>query len=46
LSVVRAMAGALWDADSDGQSFTVAPGDPGDQGVRDALQRWSLMQTD
>ncbi|MGB9224384.1 HAD-IIA family hydrolase [Mycobacterium sp.] len=46
LSVVRAVAGAVWDADSGRQPFTVRPGDPRDQGARDALQRWSLMQTD
>jgi glycerol 3-phosphatase-2 len=46
LSVVRAVAGAVWDADFDGQPFTVRPGDPGDDNARDALQRWSLMQTD
>jgi glycerol-1-phosphatase len=43
LSVVRAVAGAVWEAHLDGQSFTV---EPGDQGARDALQRWSLMHTD
>ncbi len=44
LSVVRAVADAVWDADSDRQPFTVRPAR--DQGARDALQRWSLMQTD
>ncbi|MGH3562571.1 MAG: HAD hydrolase-like protein, partial [Mycobacterium sp.] len=40
LSIVRAVARAVWDADFDGRSFTVHPGD---DTARDALQHWSLL---
>lgn len=41
LSVVRAVASAVWKADFDGQAFTI---EAGDDVARDALQRWSLLQ--
>jgi HAD superfamily hydrolase (TIGR01450 family) len=40
LSVVRALARAVWDADFDGRSFSV---EPGDDTAREALQRWALI---
>jgi glycerol-1-phosphatase len=40
LSVVRAVAGAIWKADFEGRSFTI---EAGDDVARDALQRWSLL---
>jgi hypothetical protein len=43
LSVVRAVASAVWDAHLDRQPFSVRPGD---DEARGALHRWSLMQTD
>lgn len=44
LSVVRAVASALWDApDSEGGPRRI---EAGDARARDALDRWSLLQTD
>ena len=40
LSVVRATASAVWNADLDGQPFAVTAGD---DTAREALQRWSLL---
>jgi hypothetical protein len=40
LSIVRAVARAVWDADVDRRSVTV---ESGDDTARDALQRWSLL---
>jgi HAD superfamily hydrolase (TIGR01450 family) len=40
LSVVRAVARAVWDADFDSRSFTV---EPGDDTAREAMQRWCLL---
>jgi hypothetical protein len=40
LSVVRAVASAVWDAGFGGRSLTV---EPGDDTARDALRRWSLL---
>jgi HAD superfamily hydrolase (TIGR01450 family) len=40
LSVVRALARAVWDANLDAHSLTV---EPGDDTAREALQRWSLL---
>lgn len=40
LSVVRAVASAVWAADSDGRRVTIRAGD---DTARDALQRWSLL---
>jgi HAD superfamily hydrolase (TIGR01450 family) len=40
LSVVRALAHAVWDADLGGRSFSV---EPGDDTAREALQHWSLL---
>lgn len=40
LSVVRATASAVWNADLDGSDFTV---NAGDDTARQALQRWSLL---
>ncbi|MEB3034586.1 HAD-IIA family hydrolase [[Mycobacterium] nativiensis] len=42
LSVVRALAAAVWDADLAGRSFTVAAAD---DTADAALQRWSLLGT-
>jgi len=39
LSIVRAVAHAVWSRDADGQTVAV---EPGDDTARDALQRWSL----
>jgi HAD superfamily hydrolase (TIGR01450 family) len=43
LSIVRAVASAVWDAHFDGQSFSI---DADDDQARDALRRWSLMHGD
>lgn len=44
LAVVRAVAGAMWEAsDSDGRPRRI---EAYDQRAREALDRWSLMQTD
>jgi hypothetical protein len=43
LSIVRAVASAVWDAQFDGQPFSIGADD--DQ-ARDALRRWSLMHGD
>jgi glycerol 3-phosphatase-2 len=43
LSIVRAVASAVWDADFDRQSFTI---EAGDDRARDALHRWSLVNID
>jgi glycerol-1-phosphatase len=40
LSVVRAVASAVWDASFDGQPVTI---EAGDATARDALKRWSLV---
>ncbi|CAM2736309.1 HAD family hydrolase [Mycobacterium intermedium] len=40
LSVVRAVASAVWGAQLDGESFTV---EAGDAQAREVLQRWSLL---
>jgi glycerol-1-phosphatase len=40
LSVVRAAASAVWNADLDGRPFTL---EGGDDTARQALQRWSLL---
>jgi glycerol 3-phosphatase-2 len=40
LSVVRAVARAVWDTDSDGQPVRI---EAGDDRAREALSRWSLM---
>lgn len=40
LSVVRAVAQAIWDAGMDGQSITIKAGD---DGAHSALDRWSLL---
>jgi glycerol 3-phosphatase-2 len=40
LSVVRAVAHAIWTADLDGRSVTIRAGD---DTANDALQRWSLL---
>ncbi|MDI3315637.1 MAG: HAD-IIA family hydrolase [Mycobacterium sp.] len=42
LSIVRAVAGAIWDAEHD-EPLTVTPGD---ERARDALQHWSLAGID
>jgi HAD superfamily hydrolase (TIGR01450 family) len=39
LSIVRAVAHAIWSSHADGQTLAV---EPGDDTARDALQRWSL----
>lgn len=43
LSVVRAVASAVWDARLDAKSFTV---EAADGEAREALQRWSLLHHD
>lgn len=43
LSVVRAVARAVWDAHSDGRPVRI---EAGDQAARDALRRWSLEHGD
>jgi glycerol 3-phosphatase-2 len=43
LSIVRAVAAAVWDSDSDGQPPRI---EAGDERARDALQRWSLVDDD
>ncbi|WP_343709876.1 HAD-IIA family hydrolase [Mycobacterium sp.] len=43
LSVVRAVASAVWDANFDGQSFTIGAGD---NDASEALNRWSLISED
>jgi len=43
VSIVRAVAAAVWDAQFDGQTPRV---EAGDDRARDALQRWSLMEGD
>jgi glycerol-1-phosphatase len=43
LSIVRAVAGAVWDADVKGPPARI---EAGDDRARDALQRWSLMHLD
>jgi glycerol-1-phosphatase len=43
LSIVRAVAAAVWDADSDGRPPRI---EAGDDRARDALQRWSLVDDD
>jgi len=43
LSIVRAVASAVWDAHFDGRSFTI---EAGDDRARDALHRWSLVNVD
>ncbi|MCV7195299.1 HAD-IIA family hydrolase [Mycobacterium angelicum] len=43
LSIVRAVANAVWDAAIDGQTPSI---EPGDEQARDALGRWSMMRTD
>jgi len=40
LSVVRATASAVWNADFDGRPFALTPGD---DTARQALERWSLL---
>ncbi len=41
LSIVRAVAHAVWSRDPDGQTVSI---EAGDDTARDALQRWSLAQ--
>lgn len=41
LSIVRAVASAVWAADLDGRSVPIQAGD---DTARDALQRWSLLE--
>ncbi|HZA11109.1 HAD-IIA family hydrolase [Mycobacterium sp.] len=41
LSVVRAVASAVWNANFDGQPFEI---DAGDDAARGALERWSLLR--
>ncbi|MGO9154136.1 HAD-IIA family hydrolase [Mycobacterium sp.] len=43
LSIVRAVAGAIWDADSTGRPPRI---EAGDDDARAALRRWSLVQSD
>jgi glycerol 3-phosphatase-2 len=43
LSIVRAVAGAVWGEASDGRPARI---EAGDERARDALQRWSLVQPD
>jgi glycerol 3-phosphatase-2 len=43
LSIVRAVAPAVWDADSDGRAVRI---EAGDDAARDALRHWSLMHGD
>jgi hypothetical protein len=43
VSIVRAVAAAVWDTQFDGQTPRI---EAGDDRARDALQRWSLMQGD
>ncbi|MCV7077376.1 HAD-IIA family hydrolase [Mycobacterium szulgai] len=43
LSIVRAVANAVWDAAIDGRTPII---EPGDEQARDALGRWSMMRTD
>jgi glycerol 3-phosphatase-2 len=40
LSIVRAVAHAIWSSHADGQTLAV---EPGDDTARDALQQWSLV---
>ncbi|MDT5164386.1 MAG: glycerol-phosphatase, partial [Mycobacterium sp.] len=40
LSIVRAVAHAIWSSHADGQTLAV---EPGDDTARDALQRWCLV---
>ncbi|WP_372451295.1 HAD-IIA family hydrolase [Mycolicibacter acidiphilus] len=42
LSIVRAVAAAVWDADLDGKAVTLAAAD---DAAREALQRWALLDT-
>lgn len=43
LSIVRAVASAVWDVDSDGPAVRI---DAADDRARDALRRWSLLPGD
>ncbi|GFG75723.1 HAD-IIA family hydrolase [Mycobacterium botniense] len=43
LSIVRALASALWNLNADGRSCTIKAGD---EYARAALRRWSLMDVD
>jgi glycerol-1-phosphatase len=43
LSIVRAVASAVWDAESDGRPVRI---EAADDRARDALQRWSLANDD
>jgi len=43
LSIVRAVANAVWDAVVDGQTPSI---EAGDEQARDALGRWSMMRAD
>jgi glycerol 3-phosphatase-2 len=43
LSIVRAVASAVWDAGFDGRSFTI---EAGDDRAREALYHWSLVNID
>lgn len=43
LSVVRAVASAVWEANFDGRTVSI---EAGDDTARAALQRWSLLQID
>ncbi|HWT47746.1 MAG TPA: HAD-IIA family hydrolase [Mycobacterium sp.] len=43
LSIVRAVASAVWGAQDDGQPLRI---EAADDGARDALQRWSLVHGD
>jgi len=40
LSIVRAVANAVWASNSDAQAVTI---EAGDDAAHDALQRWSLI---
>jgi hypothetical protein len=40
LSIVRAVANAVWGSDADAEAITI---EAGDDTARDALQRWSLV---
>jgi glycerol-1-phosphatase len=40
LSIVRAVANAVWASNCDAQAVTI---EAGDETARDALQRWSLV---
>ena len=40
LSIVRAVANAVWASNCDAQAVTI---EAGDDTARDALQRWSLV---